>query len=56
MAQNAKDVGRAVDFLIEERGVDPDRIALVGRSRGAQVSFIVGAVEQRFKAVVALHS
>lgn len=55
MAQNVKDVGRGLDLLTEERGMDPGRIALVGFSRGAQVSFIVGAVEERFAAVVAIH-
>jgi dienelactone hydrolase len=55
IAQNVKDVGRGLDLLIEERGIDPDRVALVGFSRGAQVSFIVGAVEERFAAVIAIH-
>lgn len=52
ITQNAKDVGRAIDFLVRERAADSARIGLVGYSRGAQVGMIVGAVERRFRAVV----
>ena len=52
MVQNARDVGRSLDLLIERYGADPQRIALVGLSRGAIVSAVVGAVERRVAAVV----
>ncbi|MGH7637101.1 MAG: alpha/beta hydrolase family protein [Gemmatimonadaceae bacterium] len=55
VTQVAKDAGRAVDFLVNERAADPSRIALVGYSRGAQAGAIVGAVEERFRAVALLY-
>jgi dienelactone hydrolase len=55
VAQTAKDVGRGIDYLLHEQGADPRRIALVGFSRGAQLAYIVGAVETRFRAVAALY-
>jgi len=55
VAQTAKDVRRGIDFLLSEQGADPGRIALVGFSRGAQLAYIVGAVEKRFRAVAALY-
>ena len=51
MAQNVKDAGRSFDFLVEERGTDAGRIALVGFSRGAVVGTIVGGADERFAAV-----
>lgn len=53
--QTIKEVGRSLDFLVEERGADPARIGLVGFSRGAVVSMIAGAVDERFRAVALLH-
>ncbi len=53
--QNVKDIGRAFDFLVTEKGIDKDRIGLFGLSRGAQVGIIVTGVLQKFKAVVFYH-
>jgi dienelactone hydrolase len=53
IAQNVKDAGRAFDFLVQERGANPERIGLVGFSRGGQVASIIGGADQRF-AVVAM--
>jgi dienelactone hydrolase len=53
--QTVKDVGRAYDVLVEEFGVPPDRVALVGRSRGAQMAMIAGGAERRLAAVTLLH-
>jgi dienelactone hydrolase len=53
--QTVKEVSRSLDFLVEERGADPERIGLVGFSRGAVVSMIAGAAEERFGAVALLH-
>lgn len=53
--QTTKDIRRAYDFLVETREADPNRIALVGSSRGAVVSIIAGAVEQRFAGIATLH-
>ncbi len=55
MIQTAKDAGRAFDVLAEHLQIDPDDIALVGYSRGAQMSMVAGAVESRFAAVALLH-
>lgn len=49
--QTVKDVGRSVDLLVSHYGADPERIGYFGFSRGAQVGFIVPAVERRFSAV-----
>jgi dienelactone hydrolase len=54
VGQTVKDVGRAYDFLVRERGADPARIGLVGISRGAQLAFIVGAADGRLAAVAAV--
>ncbi len=55
VAQTVKDAGRSFDFLVEERGVDPGRIALAGFSRGAQLAAIVGGADPRFAAVAMIH-
>ena len=51
--QIAIDARRAVDLVIE-RGADPDRIGLLGYSRGGVLAPIVGAVEPRFQAVASV--
>ena len=55
VAQTVKDAGRAFDLLVRERGADSTRIALVGVSRGAVVSMIVGGADSRFNAVALLY-
>ena len=55
VTQTVKDVSRSFDFLVEQRNVDPKRIALMGFSRGAQVGAIAGGAEHRLAAVVLLH-
>ncbi len=54
VTQIAKDVSRSYDFLVEQRGADPARVALVGNSRGAIVASIAGAIDRRLRAVVLL--
>jgi acetyl esterase/lipase len=53
VTQTVKDAGRGYDLLVE-RGVDPKRIALIGVSRGGQLSLIVGGADRRFATVLAL--
>jgi len=48
--QTVKDAGRGLDLLVQ-RGVAPNRIGLVGFSRGAQLAPIVGGADKRFAAV-----
>lgn len=55
VAQTVKDAGRSLDFLVEERGMDPGRIALLGFSRGAQLAMIVAGADRRFAAVALIH-
>jgi dienelactone hydrolase len=50
--QVVKDVGRSLDWLVDERGVDARRIAIVGGSRGAVLAAIAGGADRRFAAVV----
>ena len=54
VVQTVKDVGRAYDYLVEERGADPDRVGLMGFSRGAQVTIISGGADSRLAAVIVL--
>lgn len=56
VAQTVKDAGRALDFLVNERGADPNRVVLVGFSRGAVVGTIIGAADPRFRAVALLYA
>ena len=53
--QLVKDVGRAYDFLVADRLTDPRRVALMGFSRGAQMSYIIGGAEARLVGVAALY-
>ena len=55
MQQTVKDVGRAFDFLVAERGVAASRIGLAGSSRGAVVATIAGAADERFGAFALMH-
>lgn len=54
VTQNVKDIRRAIDFLVEQRGVDPRRTGIVGVSRGAIVASIAGGVDRRLSPVVML--
>lgn len=43
---------RAVDYLISRDDVDPDRIAVTGRSGGGAYSWFVAALDQRIKVAI----
>ena len=47
-------MSRGYDYLVQERGVDANRIFLIGHSRGAVLSSIAGAAENLGLAVVML--
>jgi dienelactone hydrolase len=53
--QTVKDVSRALDFLVAERGVAATRVGLVGVSRGGVLAMITGGADNRFAAVASLH-
>ena len=55
ITQVAKDVSRSYDLLIAEKGVDANRVALIGRSRGAIAASIAGAIDRRFRGIVMLY-
>jgi dienelactone hydrolase len=55
VTQTVKDVSRAFDLLVEQRGADAKRIALVGMSRGATAAAIAGAADRRLAAVAMLY-
>lgn len=51
-AQAAQDVGRAVDWLVRERKVDPKRIGIMGTSLGGYVSADLYGIDDTFAAAV----
>ncbi|HKA37025.1 MAG TPA: alpha/beta fold hydrolase [Thermoanaerobaculia bacterium] len=55
ITQTVKDVSRSYDLLVEERGADARRVALIGMSRGAIVATIAGAADRRLAAVALLY-
>src|SRR5215218_4454422 len=50
--RNVVDLRRGIDLLEAREDVDPDRIGLVGYSRGAQAAVTTAAVEDRLRAVI----
>jgi len=56
VSQTVKDAGRSFDFLVRERGADPRTLVLVGISRGAVASTIIGGADSRFAAVALLYA
>ena len=52
MVQNVQDVLRGLDILVDEYGVDPKRLALVGYSKGAQPAALAAALDPRVQALV----
>jgi len=43
---------RCLDYLITDKDISPDKIAVVGHSRGAKTALWAGATDQRFAMVV----
>jgi dienelactone hydrolase len=54
VGMSAWDVGRAVDFLLTQPEVDPERIGCVGWSQGGQMSLLGAALEPRIAAVASV--
>jgi dienelactone hydrolase len=55
VVQVVKDVGRSIDYLVSQKGANPRRIGFFGSSRGAEVGFIVAAVEKRLSPVLGFY-
>lgn len=53
MTQTVVDYRRAIDYLATRDDIDTDRVGILGYSMGGHMTFILGAVEPRVKAVVA---
>ena len=53
MTQTIVDYRRAIDYLATRGDIDTDRIGILGYSMGGHMTFILGAVDPRVKAVVA---
>jgi dienelactone hydrolase len=55
ITQTVKDVSRSYDLLVEQRGADPKRVAIIGISRGGIVSAIAGSADRRLAGVAMLY-
>lgn len=55
VTQTVKDVSRSLDFLVEQQGVDPRRIGVVGASRGAILGTIAAGADRRLSPVVLIY-
>jgi len=53
MGKLVHDTSRAVDLLLEQPAVDPQRIVCIGHSLGGKMAFYTGCLDDRIKAVVA---
>lgn len=52
MVQNVQDLLRGLDILVDQYRVDPERLALVGYSMGAQPAALAAALDPRVRALV----
>lgn len=52
MAKLAADTSRALDLLLEQPGIDPQRVGVMGHSLGGKMAFYAGCLDPRFKAII----
>ncbi|HOM81099.1 MAG TPA: prolyl oligopeptidase family serine peptidase [Armatimonadota bacterium] len=52
MGKLAWDASRALDFLLEQPDVDPERILMIGHSLGGKIAFYAGVLDERVRAVI----
>lgn len=52
MVQNVQDLLRALDILVDQYAADPERLAVVGYSFGAQPATLAAALDERVRALV----
>jgi dienelactone hydrolase len=55
VVQTVKDVSRSYDYLVQERGVDPGRVGIMGFSRGAQSAVLGAGADRRLAALVMVY-
>lgn len=55
VVQTVKDVSRAYDYLVEERGVAPRRVGIMGFSRGAQAAVLSAGADRRLAALIMVY-
>jgi dienelactone hydrolase len=53
LTQTIVDYRRAIDYLASRDDIDTTRVGVIGYSMGGHMTFILGAVDPRIKAVVA---
>ncbi|MBT4136873.1 MAG: prolyl oligopeptidase family serine peptidase, partial [Candidatus Latescibacteria bacterium] len=53
MAKLTYDTSRALDLLLAQTNIDPERVGVMGHSLGGKMSFYAGCLDERFKAIVA---
>jgi dienelactone hydrolase len=54
MVQNVQDILRGLDILVDQYDVDPERLAVVGYSMGAQPAALAAALDPRVHALVVM--
>lgn len=53
MGKLVHDTSLALDLLLEQPGVDPERVLIMGHSLGGKMAFYTGALDPRFRCVIA---
>ena len=56
MVQNVQDLLRGLDILVGQYGADPERLAVVGYSKGGQPAALAAALDPRVRALVLMTS
>ncbi|MFT5365235.1 MAG: putative esterase [Candidatus Latescibacterota bacterium] len=52
IAKLTYDTSRALDLLLKQPRIDPQRVGVMGHSLGGKMSFYAGCLDERFKAIV----
>jgi len=52
IAKLAHDTSRALDLLLEQPHIDPNRVGVMGHSLGGKMAFYSGCLDERFQAIV----
>ena len=52
IARLVHDTSRAVDLLLDQPNIDPERIGVMGHSLGGKMAFYTGCLDERIRAIV----